>query len=323
MNRKLRIIFLGTPEFAVHSLQTLYEEGFDIAAVVTAPDAPTGRGLQLKPVKTYAQQKDIPILQPEKLKDESFLLKLKSYGANLQVVVAFRMLPEAVWAMPELGTFNLHASLLPQYRGAAPINRVIMNGETVTGVTTFFLKQEIDTGSIIFQEQTEIGKEETAGELHERLKVLGAQLVVKTVREIETGPVTVVNQKQLMIPGVELKTAPKIFKEDCHVDWSQPVFQVFNQVRGLSPVPGAFSVIIGPEGNTIQVKFFRASPESSGKTLMPGKIDTDGKNYLKIACIDGWLIINEIQQSGKRRMRIQEFLIGSPVNASYMAVSEY
>jgi len=325
MGNKLRIIFLGTPEFAVSSLEMLYSAGYEIAAVVTAPDNPAGRGLKAhpSPVKLFAMDKSIPVMQPEKLKDERFLSELKSYQANLQVVVAFRMLPEAVWAMPELGTFNLHASLLPQYRGAAPINRAIMNGETETGVTTFFLRQEIDTGSIILQEKVNIGPEEDAGELHDRLKEFGASLVLETVRRIESGNARSMEQEQLIGPDVQLKTAPKIFREECQVDWNQPVYRVFNHIRGLSPQPGAFTIFKSPEGKTIHVKLFKSRPGNTTDYTIPGKVRTDGKHFLRIDCADGCLEILEIQQPGKRRMEIEKFLIGFPVNASYMAVSEY
>jgi methionyl-tRNA formyltransferase len=319
-----RIIFLGTPEFAVSSLEALHSAGYNVAAVVTAPDSPAGRGLKLQPtpVKVFALEKGIPVLQPEKLKDEHFLSELRSFEANLQVVVAFRMLPETVWAMPELGTFNLHASLLPQYRGAAPINHAIMNGDTETGVTTFFLKHEIDTGNIIFQEKVPIGTEETAGELHDRLMTTGAGLVIRTVRAIEGGNVRLTSQDELIAKGTILKPAPKIFHEDCRVDWTRPVIRVYNKVRGLSPYPGAFCEIQSPEGVFFQLKIYRAKADTSEKTGIPGGIMTDGKHFLRISCADGWLDILEIQQAGKRKMSIQEFLRGFPVNASYMVIPE-
>jgi methionyl-tRNA formyltransferase len=325
LSGRLRIIFLGTPEFAVGSLDILFKSGYEISAVVTSPDAPSGRGLKLRPspVKRYALQHQIPVLQPEKLKNAKFLEELKGFQANLQVVVAFRMLPEVVWAMPELGTFNLHASMLPEYRGAAPINWAIINGETETGVTTFYLKHEIDTGDILFQEKTYIGPEETAGELHDRLMVMGANLVLKTVRAIEHGMVRQMEQDQLIKPGTDLKPAPKIFRQDCQIDWEQPVARVFNFIRGLSPYPGAYTFLKAPDGQITQVKVFLAKTGPPAKTATPGSISTDGKRKLKIACADGWIEILEIQQAGKRRMATYEFLLGFPVTPLFMAFSEH
>src|SRR5450755_1714579 len=241
MNSYPRIVFLGTPDFAVASLHTLLENGFPVVAVVTAPDKPAGRGLQLtkSAIKRYAVQKDIPVLQPLKLKDPEFLEQLKSFQADVQVVVAFRMLPEIIWAMPALGTINLHGSLLPQYRGAAPINRAVMNGESKTGVTTFRLQQEIDTGNILLMEEISIGPDETAGELHDRMKEIGAALVVKTIRGLMDG--TLREKPQEALDPSVLKTAPKIFPADCEIDWSHSISQIHNQIRGLSPFPGAFT----------------------------------------------------------------------------------
>jgi methionyl-tRNA formyltransferase len=314
MNQEeLRIVFLGTPEFAMGSLEALVNAGFAVAAVVTSPDTPSGRGLRLKqsPVKEFALSKGIPVLQPVNLKDPAFLEELKSYGANLQVVVAFRMLPESVWAMPELGTFNLHASLLPQYRGAAPINRAVINGETVTGVTTFFLQQEIDTGQVLFVERVPIGPEETSGELHDRLMALGAGLVVKTAVAIREGGIRPIPQEELIPVSGPLKPAPKIYRNDCRIDWSKQVREIFNHIRGLSPYPGAFSHLVTDDGEEVQVKIFRARPgDDIHDYLIPGRIRTDGKHFLKVACGDGWIDILQVQQAGKRRMETREFLIG-------------
>jgi methionyl-tRNA formyltransferase len=319
MKENLRIVFLGTPEFAVSSLQALCENSFNVVAVVTAPDTPSGRGLKLQPspVKTYALSQGIPVLQPLKLKDADFLEQLRGYKAELQVVVAFRMLPESVWNMPLMGTFNLHASLLPQYRGAAPINRAVMNGETFTGVTTFFLQQEIDTGSILFSERIPIGPEETAGELHDRMKVIGAGLVVKTARAILEGKIKPVPQEDVMPGDGPLKPAPKIFREDCQLNWNIPAENVCNHIRGLSPHPGAFSFLAQDKGESFQIKIFRAKLTHDLSDQVPGTIQTDGKHYLRVGCGDFWLEILELQLPGKRRMGIGEFLIGFPLSISW------
>jgi methionyl-tRNA formyltransferase len=310
MPRPLRIVFLGTPGFAVPSLAALAENGFDIAAVITAPDKPAGRGLQLQesPVKQYAVSKGIPVLQPPKLKDPAFLEELRSYKANLQIVIAFRMLPVAVWDMPELGTFNLHASLLPQYRGAAPINRAIMNGEKETGLTTFFLRHEIDTGDILFQEKVEIGESETAGELHDRMAELGAALVVRTTKAIENDTTHPVPQPEVTD---DLKTAPKIFKEDCRIDWDRPARAIFNLIRGLSPYPAAFTMLDGKV-----FKLYSSLIDFDAALEEPGTISTDGKTLLAIAAADGWIVVKEVQLEGKKRMGIEEFLRGYRLQSS-------
>jgi methionyl-tRNA formyltransferase len=299
------IIFMGTPEFAVASLRALVENGLRVVAVVTAPDKPAGRGLHLNEsaVKQYAKEKKIPVLQPVKLKDPVFLEELKSFQSDIQVVVAFRMLPEVVWAMPPFGTINLHGSLLPQYRGAAPINRVIMEGEVKTGVTTFKLQQEIDTGNILLMEEVTIGPEETAGELHDRMKEIGAALVVKTIRglmdnTLEEKPQTVVD------PGM-LKMAPKIFSSDCEINWKDPVSKIYNQVRGLSPYPGAFTFIKGKN-----CKIFRARTEKNNALVETGEMETDGKNWLRFSAADGYIYIEEMQLEGKKRMKVSDFLRG-------------
>jgi methionyl-tRNA formyltransferase len=305
MNSNPRIVFMGTPDFAVASLRALVENGFHIAAVVTAQDKPAGRGLNLteSAVKQFAISKNIPILQPEKLRSPEFLEQLKSYQADIQVVVAFRMLPEVVWAMPDLGTINLHGSLLPQYRGAAPINRAIMNGETKTGVTTFKLQQEIDTGNILLLEEITIGPNETAGELHDHMKEIGAALVVRTIRGLLDG--TLQEKPQNIQDPSTLKTAPKIFTADCEINWLNKVSNIHNQIRGLSPFPGAFTPF---KDKTL--KIFKARPEKKDIGLKPGEMETDGKNWLRFSAVDGYIYIEEVQMEGKKRMKTAEFLRG-------------
>lgn len=305
MKRELRIIFLGTPDFAVGSLKALVDHGQNIVAVVTAPDKPAGRGrkLQETAVKKYANSQNIPVLQPTNLKNEAFLETLASYKADLQIVVAFRMLPVKVWDMPELGTFNLHASLLPQYRGAAPINRAIMNGETETGVSTFFLKHEIDTGDIILQEKVDIDLKMNAGELHDILMNVGSQLVVETVRQIS---INEVNEKPQAEFGInELKNAPKIFKDDCKIDWSLELNTIHNHIRGLSPYPAAWTKL---NGKTL--KIFKGYPEFENHDKTIGTIFSDKKTYLKIATASGFYQIEELQIEGKKRMLVTDFLRG-------------
>ncbi len=307
--QSLRIIFMGTPEFAVASLRALVEGGFNVVAVITMPDKPKGRhqdSLTPSPVKLYALEQRIPVLQPPKLKDPEFLSALRAYQADLQVVVAFRMLPEAVWAMPPLGTFNLHAALLPQYRGAAPINWALINGETQTGVTTFFLDKDIDTGLVIHQEATPISETDNAEDLHDRLMVMGASLVVRTVRDIEDGNVQPLAQASLE-QGETLKPAPKLFKDTCELRFeSHTARSAYNFVRGLSPYPAAWTTLRGK-----QLKLFEAriddQPLSGAK---PGDMDTDGRTFLRFACHDGWLSILSLQLEGKRRMPVADFLRG-------------
>jgi methionyl-tRNA formyltransferase len=305
--QELRIIFMGTPEFAVPSLKILVENNYQVVAVITAPDKPQGRGQKItgSPVKQYALKHNIPVLQPTNLKSQEFLNELKSFNATLQVVVAFRMLPEAVWAMPVIGTFNLHASLLPQYRGAAPINWAIINGEKETGATTFFLKHEIDTGSIVYQEKEIINENDTAGTLYERLMKKGAQLVLKTVRAIESGNYPSLPQEE----NLTIKHAPKIFKETCEINWDQPARQVRNFVRGLSPYPSAWTILAAKN-----YKIFEVSISDYQRTEgYPGFIHTDNKNYLYIKTSDGWISIEELQPEGKRKMNIKEFFRGNKI----------
>jgi methionyl-tRNA formyltransferase len=317
--RELRIVFMGTPEFAVASLEALVNSGCTIVGIVTAPDKPAGRGLKLheSAVKTYANEKGLRVLQPDKLRNTQFLEELRSLNADLQVVVAFRMLPEVVWNMPPIGTINVHASLLPQYRGAAPINWAVINGETETGVTTFKLKHEIDTGDILLQERIPIGENETAGELHDRLKELGADVLVKTVNGLadgilrETPQREVVNSQSSLAQSLgkdaalPLKHAPKIFTETCKIDWDRPVAEVHNFIRGLSPFPGAFTYM-----NDKLLKIYRSEKESETPGIAPGAFETDGKSYLKFAGKDGFVLVKELQLEGKKKMAVEDFLRG-------------
>lgn len=302
----LRIIFMGTPEFAVPSLEILIQNGYRVVAVVTAADKPAGRGQKLtpSPVKECALRHQLPVLQPVNLKSPAFLDELKSYQANLQVVVAFRMLPEVVWSMPALGTFNLHGSLLPDYRGAAPINWAIIRGEKETGVTTFFLKHEIDTGSIIFQEREPILDHDTAGSVYERLMDKGADLVLKTVKAIEAGYAPMVPQPQPR----ENTHAPKIFKETCQINWAQPTTSVRNFIRGLSPYPGAWTII---NGKTIKVLNARVVQRSINPPVKPGDWESDQKTFIRFATADGHLDIIDFQPEGKKRMTPEEFFRGN------------
>ncbi|MFL5762781.1 MAG: methionyl-tRNA formyltransferase [Bacteroidia bacterium] len=319
---KLRIVFMGTPEFAVESLDILVKNNYDIAGVVTVPDKPAGRGQQVQEsaVKKYAREKQLNILQPEKLKDPAFLDELKMLNADLQIVVAFRMLPEVVWKMPRLGTFNLHGSLLPQYRGAAPINRAVINGETETGVSTFFLQQEIDTGKIIFREKTPIGENETAGEIHDRLMHIGAKLVLKTVRAIEENSYPQIDQAELIANGEKEKHAPKIFKEDCRIDWSKNISEIHNLIRGLSPYPAAWTLFISPDGKEYPVKIFRTMKEKSDHAQPEGMLFNDSKTQLRIAAKDGYIIVDELQLAGKKKMSAADFLRGFPLNEGWKAI---
>ncbi|WP_316822821.1 methionyl-tRNA formyltransferase [Pedobacter gandavensis] len=299
----MRLVFMGTPDFAVASLNALVEAGFNVVGVVTAADKPAGRGqkLQESAVKQYAVAKGLKVLQPLKLKDPEFIQELKDLQADLQVVVAFRMLPEIVWNMPAKGTINLHASLLPQYRGAAPINHAIINGEKESGVTTFFLKHEIDTGDVIFSERVAIGDDETAGELHDQLMNVGAGLLVKTVKAIEQGNYT----EQPQIQTDLLKHAPKIFKENCLIDWNQSAKSVYNLIRGLSPYPTAYTKL-----GDKNLKIFKAELENESPEIETGKFLSDGKTYLKFAAKDGYIKLTDLQYEGKKRMTVAEFLRG-------------
>lgn len=310
MADNLKIIFLGTPLFAVASLDILVRNNFHVAAIITAPDKPAGRGQEMhqSEVKKYAVSKNIPVLQPEKLNDPVFLEEVKKINADLQIVVAFRMMPEKLWNMPRFGTFNLHASLLPQYRGAAPINHAIINGEKETGVTTFFLKHEIDTGDILLNEKISIGENETAGELHDRLMKHGAELVLKTIEQIRSGNYTSTPQN---IPqeGV-LKKAPKIFKDDCKISWDEPPVKIHDLVRGLSPYPAAWTEFKNPDGHALQLKIFKTMPVTAEHDHIPGSYESDGKTFLHIFCKGGYLKILELQLQGKKKLAVEEWLRG-------------
>lgn len=307
---------MGTPDFAVESLKALVEGGFNIVGVVTVPDKPSGRGQQIteSPVKKYAVANSLRILQPAKLKDVAFVDELRSLKADLQVIVAFRMLPEIVWNMPPLGSVNLHGSLLPQYRGAAPINWAVINGEKETGVTTFFLKHEIDTGGIIFSERTPIMPEDNAGTVHDRLMVIGAALIVKTVRSIAEGSVQVTEQSALA-GGTELRTAPKLFKEDGKIDWNCGNEMIVNKIRGLSPYPAAWTELTDDEGSVHSIKIFEAKPVSSGSGE-PGTVSTDGKTILSVNTREGAIVITDLQMAGKKRMKTADFLRGFRVGTN-------
>lgn len=299
----LRIVFMGTPDFAVPSLDILVQEGYDVVGVITATDKLGGRGkkqLLESPVKKYAVSKGIPVLQPKNLKSPEFIEELRALNANLQIVVAFRMLPEVVWNMPEIGTFNLHGSLLPRYRGAAPINWAVINGDQETGVTTFFIRHEIDTGDVLLQESLPIGPDETAGEVHDRMMVLGAGVVLKTVKRLEEGNYTLKKQEES-----QATKAPKIFRETCEIDFSQPVKKVHNFVRGLSPYPAAWTSYDGK-----QVKVLRARYEETTVSESPGTFSSDNKSWIKIAAIDGYLLVDELQMQGRKRMNTRDFLNG-------------
>ncbi len=320
----MRIVYFGTPEIAASQLEAILNAGYEVAAVVTAPDRPAGRGKQLhaSEVKECALRHGLPVLQPEKLKDETFIGQLRSYDADLFVVVAFRMLPEVVWSIPPLGTFNLHASLLPQYRGAAPINHAIINGETETGLTTFLIDKEIDTGAIIMQEKVGIGETMNAGELHDRLMELGNSVVVKTLKMIENGEVKLETQNSVIEKeNLVLKLAPKIFKEDCYIDWNKKGRDIYNFVRGLSPYPTAHAKIQNPYGEIIDLKVFETSiSEKNNENGVIFSIETDRKSYLRVVVSDSLVNIVVLQQPGKKAMSIAEFLRGTDVSEDWKLV---
>lgn len=308
----LRIVYMGTPDFAVLPLKRLVEAGFRVVGVVTNPDKPAGRGQQLQEsaVKQYARQAGLPVLQPEKFRDERFLQELAAWKADIQLVVAFKMLPEVVWSMPRLGTVNLHASLLPDYRGAAPINWAVMNGERVSGVSTFLLKHEIDTGNIIFQEKVNIGEEMTAGELHDELMVKGAELLQKTVEAIASGDYPLVDQSALL-QGREAIHAPKIFKEDMRIGWGASLDTIYNHVRSLSPFPAAWAELRHREsGQCVTFKVFKTLKIAEAHTHPAGEISTDGRTVFDVYVAGGRLRILELQLSGKKRMPVEDFLRG-------------
>ena len=318
--KDLKIVFFGTPDFAVESLSRLVDGGYNVVAVVTMPDKPAGRGRQIQQsdVKRYAVEHDLPVLQPVSLKDEAFIEQLRGFNAQLFIVIAFRMLPEAVWQMPPLGTFNLHASLLPRYRGAAPINWAVMHGDTETGVTTFFLKHEIDPGDVIQQRSCPIGRHDNVEAVHDRLMVMGADMVLETVDAIIAGTVKPIPQDQMLTAGQQPTPAPKIFKDTCRVDWSRPAEDLYNHIRGLSPYPAAWTTMTDDTGNSTTLKLYETGePETfnSGEKPVPGTIKADRKT-LRIACADGWLQVLSLQQSGKKRMDTDAFLRGFTITAT-------
>lgn len=312
MNAKeLRIVFMGTPEFAVPSLRALVEGGYNVVAVVTTPDKPAGRGQKLheSDVKIAARELGLPILQPEKLRAPEFVEAMQALRPDLGIVIAFRMLPETIWAMPRLGTFNLHASLLPQYRGAAPINRAIMNGERETGVTTFLLNHEIDKGAILAQERMPILPEDNVGTLYDKLMHAGTKLVTETVDRIAAGDIAPIEQQH--IDESTLKPAPKIFKEDCRIDWTQPGTEIVNLVRGLSPYPAAWSFLRREEeAEPITAKIFAARFEAAAHDTACGTVESDCRTFVRVACSDGWILLEELQIAGKKRLPVRELLLG-------------
>ena len=310
---------MGTPDFAVESLRCLVEGGYNVVGVITMPDKPAGRGhkIQFSPVKQFALDHNLPLLQPEKLKDESFVQALREWKADRQIVVAFRMLPEVVWNMPRLGTFNLHASLLPQYRGAAPINWAVINGDTETGITTFFLKHEIDTGEVIQQVRVPIADTDNVEVVHDKLMMLGGRLIVETVDAILAGTVKPIPQEEMAVVG-ELRPAPKIFKETCRIDWNQPVKRIYDFIRGLSPYPAAWTELINPSGDSVVVKIFESEKRIETHQLLPGTIVTDGKKSLKVAVTDGFIGILALQLPGKKRLRTEELLRGYKITGDMM-----
>lgn len=310
--KDLRIVYMGTPDFAVESLRCLVEGGYNVVGVITMPDKPVGRHgsvLQPSPVKVYAQEHGLKILQPERLKDESFIEELRALNAHLQIVVAFRMLPEVVWSMPPMGTFNLHASLLPQYRGAAPINWAVINGEKETGITTFFLKHEIDTGEIIQQVHVPIEDTDNVGIVHDKLMMLGGKLVVETVDAILAGGVKTMPQENIHIEG-DLRPAPKIFKDTCRIDWSKNLKQVYDFVRGLSPYPASWTELKQPDGKAVVLKVYESRKVEAEHSLPAGQVKTDGKTCFSVAVQNGFLELLSVQLAGKKRMPVAEFLRG-------------
>ncbi len=309
----LRIVYMGTPDFAVESLRALVEGGYNVVGVITMPDKPMGRHgsvARASAVKLYAESVGLPVLQPERLKDEAFLAELRALRADLQIVVAFRMLPEVVWAMPRLGTFNLHASLLPRYRGAAPINWAVINGETETGVTTFFLTHEIDTGKIILQRRLPIADTDDVGTVHDALMTMGAGLVLETVDLILADKVEAVPQERLCANPAELPSAPKIFKETCRIDWGLPLKRIYDFIRGLSPYPAAWTELVDKEGKRLTLKIYRAEKRPAEHAFPVGSIHTDQKSYVDIAVSGGFLRLHSLQLAGKKRMEVADFLNG-------------
>lgn len=318
----LRIVYMGTPDFAVESLRALVEGGYHVVGVITMPDKPAGRGykIQYSPVKQYALDNNLPLLQPEKLKDDAFLTALREWNADLQIVVAFRMLPEVVWDMPRYGTFNLHASLLPQYRGAAPINWAVINGDTETGATTFFLTHEIDTGKIIRQKHLPISETDDAGTVHDALMVMGAGLVTETVDLILSGKADAVAQDEFCTVATELRPAPKIFKDTCRINWTQPNAAIYNFIRGLAPYPAAWTELISPEGEQQQLKIFQTEKIPGIHSLPTGTVCSDGKSTIDIAVTNGYIRLLSLQLAGKKRMPAAAFLNGFKLTEGFRVV---
>lgn len=322
--KKLRIVFMGTPEFAVESLDALVSQGYNVVGVVTVPDKPAGRGLKLKEsdVKRYAVEKHLPLLQPEKLKDTEFIERLRALKADLQVVVAFRMLPEIVWAMPLMGTINLHASLLPQYRGAAPINWAIINGEDFTGVTTFLLQHEIDTGNVLYQQPVRIEETDNVGTVHDRLMVVGSEVLLKTIDDLAGNSVEPMSQETLIEKNQtgKLLPAPKLFKDDCKIDWNLNSREVYNKIRGLNPFPGAWTTLVPADGGApLTLKIFDCKYSNISVSDKPGSIHVK-KNDCQINCRDGVILLQSVQLAGKKKLDIVSFMRGFQNVESFLAV---
>ena len=318
--KELRIVYMGTPNFAVESLRALVEGGYNVVGVITMPDKPVGRHgsvLQASPVKEYALSQNLPVLQPEKLKDETFLDELRALKADLQIVVAFRMLPEVVWDMPRFGTFNLHASLLPQYRGAAPINWAVINGDTETGVTTFFLTHEIDTGKIIRQKHLPIADTDNVGTVHDALMAIGAGLVTESVDLLLAGKVDAIPQEEFIKDVIELRPAPKIFKDTCRIDWNLPSKRIYDFIRGLSPYPAAWTELVASDGSRQALKVYQAEKRPASHNQAIGVILTDAKSYIDIAVEDGYIRLLDLQLAGKKRMGVKDFLNGNRQIGNY------
>lgn len=318
--KDLRIVYMGTPDFAVESLRALVEGGYNVVGVITMPDKPVGRHgsvLQASPVKEYALSQNLPVLQPEKLKDEAFISELRALNADLQIVVAFRMLPEVVWDMPRFGTFNLHASLLPQYRGAAPINWAVINGDTETGVTTFFLTHEIDTGKIIRQKHLPIADTDNVGMVHDALMTIGVGLVTETVDLLLAGKVDAIPQEEFIKDVIELRPAPKIFKDTCRIDWNQPLKKIYDFIRGLSPYPAAWTELVAVDGSRQALKVYQAEKHPASHNQAVGTILTDAKSYIDIVVEDGYIRLVDLQLAGKKRMGVKDFLNGNKQIGNY------